>query len=74
MTFVRWSPDSWMISPISLSFVTAPLHWKFFLKALQMRLMSRSSASLRRESSMTENQERFVSSVSFSMLRSRPIR
>ena len=36
--------------------------------------MSRSSASRSRESSMTENHERLVSSVSFSILRSRVTR
>ena len=43
-TFVLWSPDSWITSPTSSSFWTAPLQLKFFLNALQIRLMSRSSA------------------------------
>ena len=44
-TFVRWSPDNWITSPTSSSLCTAPLQLKFFLKALQIRFTSKSSAS-----------------------------
>lgn len=44
LMLVRWSPDSWRISPSSGSTRTLPLHLKVFFKAFAILAISKSSA------------------------------